>query len=292
MRRASFSRILLTLALLAWNSRAKPADPQASLDARVDALLANMTLEEKVGQLNLVQYDKSGLEQAVAAGKVGSILGFMGAARTNNLQRIAIEQSRLHIPLLFGGDVVHGYRTIFPMPLGLASAWDPNVVETAARISAQEASAAGVRWTFSPMVDIARDPRWGRIAEGAGEDPLLGSVMAAAYVRGYQGADLSSATSVAACAKHYVGYGGAEGGRDYNSVDMSEGRLREIYLPPFKAAADAGAATFMSSFNTLNGVPATANRFILRQILKGEWSFRGFVVSDMWSIRELVLPLS
>ena len=288
MRRASFSRILLTLALLAWNSRAKPADPQASLDARVDALLANMTLEEKVGQLNLVQYDKSGLEQAVAAGKVGSILGFMGAARTNNLQRIAIEQSRLHIPLLFGGDVVHGYRTIFPMPLGLASAWDPNVVETAARISAQEASAAGVRWTFSPMVDIARDPRWGRIAEGAGEDPLLGSVMAAAYVRGYQGADLSSATSVAACAKHYVGYGGAEGGRDYNSVDMSEGRLREIYLPPFKAAADAGAATFMSSFNTLNGVPATANRFILRQILKGEWSFRGFVVSDMWSIRELV----
>ena len=288
MRRASFSRILLTLSLIAWNSCAKPAEPQANLDARVDALLAKMTLEEKVGQLNLVQYDRSSLEQAVAAGKVGSIIGFMGVARTNNLQRFAIEHSRLHIPLLFGGDVVHGYRTIFPIPLGLASAWDPSVVETMGRISAQEASAAGVRWTFSPMVDIARDPRWGRIAEGAGEDPLLGSVMAAAYVRGYQGADLSSATSIAACAKHYVGYGAAEGGRDYNSVDMSEGRLREVYLPPFKAAADAGAATFMSSFNTLNGVPATANRFTLRQILKGEWSFRGFVVSDMWSIREFV----
>jgi beta-glucosidase len=288
MWRARCSRILLTLFLLVWTSYAQPARRQTELDVRVNGLLAKMTLEEKVGQLNLFNVDKTNLGQAIASGKVGSVLNALGAAQTNKLQRLAIERSRLQIPLLFGYDVIHGYRTIFPIPLGLASTWDPGAVETMARISAREASAAGVRWTFSPMVDIARDPRWGRIAEGAGEDPVLGSAMAAAYVRGYQGTELAAPTSIAACAKHYVGYGAAEGGRDYNTVDMSEGRLREVYFPPFKAAADAGAATFMSSFNTLNGVPATANRFTLRQVLKGEWGFHGFVVSDWNSISELV----
>jgi beta-glucosidase len=288
MRRAWCSRILLTVFLLVWSTYVQHARCQTQLDARVNNLIAKMTLDEKVGQLNQVNVDKTNLEQAIAAGKVGSVLNAVGAAQTNKLQRLAIERSRLHIPLLYGYDVIHGYRTIFPIPLGLASTWDPGAVKTMARISAREASAAGVRWTFSPMVDIARDPRWGRIAEGAGEDPVLGSAMAAAYVRGYQGTELSAPSSIAACAKHYVGYGAAEGGRDYDAVDMSEGRLREVYFPPFKAAAEAGAATFMSSFNTLNGVPATANRFTLRQVLKGEWGFRGFVVSDWNSISELV----
>jgi beta-glucosidase len=288
MRRACCSHILLAILLLVWTTYVQRARCQTQLDARVNDLLAKMTLEEKVGQLNLFNVDKTDLEQAIAAGKVGAVLNAVGAVPTNKLQRLAIERSRLHIPLLFGFDVIHGYRTIFPIPLGLASTWDPGAVETMARISAREASAAGVRWTFSPMVDIARDPRWGRIAEGAGEDPVLGSAMAAAYVRGYQGTELSAPSSIAACAKHYVGYGAVEGGREYNSVDMSEGHLREVYLPPFKAAAEAGAATFMSSFNTLNGVPATANRFTLRQVLKGEWSFRGFVVSDWNAIGELV----
>ncbi len=251
MRCASFSRILLALVLLVWTTCAQPAQRQTDLGARVDALLAKMTLEEKVGQLNQAYIGETGTsEQAIAAGKVGSVIYAVGAAQTNKLQRLAVERSRLRIPLLFGDDVTHGYRTIFPIPLGLASTWDPGAVETMARISAREASAAGVRWTFSPMVDIARDPRWGRIAEGAGEDPVLGSTIAAAYVRGYQGTELAAPTSIAACAKHYVGYGAAEGGRDYNTVDMSEGRLREVYLPPFKAAADAGAAT-------LNGVPGS-----------------------------------
>ncbi|HEY8009229.1 MAG TPA: glycoside hydrolase family 3 N-terminal domain-containing protein [Methylocella sp.] len=288
MRHVWCSPILLTVFLLVWTTYGQRARCQTQLDARVTDLLAKLTLEEKVGQLNLFSVDKTDLEQAIAAGKVGAILNAVGAAPTNKLQRLAIERSRLHIPLLFGFDVVHGYRTIFPIPLGLASTWDPGAVESMARISAREASAAGVRWTYSPMVDIARDPRWGRIAEGAGEDPVLGSAMSAAYVRGYQGTELSDPSSIAACAKHYVGYGAAEGGRDYNSVDMSEGHLREVYLPPFKAAAEAGAATFMSSFNTVNGVPATANRFTLRQVLKGEWSFRGFVVSDWNAIGELV----
>lgn len=288
MRRARVTYLLLTSFLLVSAAIAQPARRQDELDLRISNLLSEMTLDEKAGQLNLVGADQAGLDSAIAAGKAGAVIGASGAAQTNKLQRIAIEQSRLHIPLLFGLDVIHGYRTIFPIPLGLASTWDPGAVESMARISAREASASGIRWTFSPMVDIARDPRWGRIAEGAGEDPVLGAAMAAAYVRGYQGMDLAAPTSIAACAKHYAGYGAAEGGRDYNSVDMSEGRLREVYLPPFKAAAEAGAATFMSSFNTLNGVPATANRFTLRDILKGEWAFRGFVVSDWNAIGELV----
>jgi beta-glucosidase len=280
-------QLLLTFALVASTACAQPARPQSPVEIRVSDLLSQMTLEEKIGQLNLLDVKDAGLESAIATGQVGGVLNAAGAVQTNKLQYLAIEHSRLHIPLLFGYDVIHGYRTIFPIPLGLASTFDPGAAETMARISAREASASGIRWTFSPMADIARDPRWGRIAEGAGEDPVLGSAMAAAYVRGYQGADLSALGSIAACAKHYVGYGAAEGGRDYNGADMSERRLREVYLPPFKAAAEAGAASFMSAFNTLNDVPATANSFTVRQVLKGEWSFRGFVVSDWNAIAEL-----
>jgi beta-glucosidase len=261
---------------------------RADLNERVEEILSAMTLDEKVGQLNQYDVGESDLKKAIAEGKVGSVLNAVGAALTDELQRIAVERSPHHIPILFAFDVIHGLRTIFPIPLGLASTWDPESIETMARISAEEAGESGVRMTFSPMVDVARDPRWGRIAEGSGEDKTLGSIMARAYVRGYQGVDLSAPTSIAACVKHYVGYGAAEGGRDYNTVDMSEGRLREIYLPPFKAAVDSGAVAVMSAFNTLNGVPASANDHTLRDILKGEWKFPGLVISDMYSIRELM----
>lgn len=267
-----------------------------ALDAEVEALLKQMTLEEKVGQL--VQYSAGtgagpGAEAAdyadlVAKGAVGSLYNLTDAAETNRYQHLAVEKTRLHIPLINGLDVIHGYRTTFPVPLGMASTWDPQIVEKAARIAAQEASAGGVRWTFSPMVDIARDPRWGRIIEGAGEDPFLGSAMARAYVRGYQGKRLDAADSIAACAKHYVGYGAAEAGRDYNTTEISEHTLREIYLPPFYAALDEGAASIMSAFNTLDGVPASANPFTLTQVLRSEWRFPGIVLSDWTSIGELI----
>lgn len=266
------------------------------IEEKVSKLLQRMTLEEKIGQL--VQYSagqptgpgtgRTGDDDMIRKGQVGSLFNVTGAARVNALQKIAIEQSRLHIPLIFGLDVIHGFRTTFPIPLGLASTWNPDLVERAARAAARESSAAGVRWTFSPMVDIARDARWGRMAEGAGEDPFLGAAMAAAYVRGYQGAKLDDPDSIAACAKHFAGYGAAEGGRDYNGVEISQHTLREIYLPPFHAAVNAGAATLMSSFNSINGVPASANAFTLTQILRKEWDFQGFVVSDWESVRELM----
>ena len=224
----------------------------------------------------------------VAAGQLGSIFNLTGAADTNAMQRIAVEKSRLHIPLLFGLDVIHGFRTEFPVPLGLSATWDPALVERAARVAAKEASRAGVRWAYSPMVDIARDARWGRIVEGAGEDPYLGAAMAAAYVHGYQGAKLSDPESIAACSKHFVGYGAAEGGRDYNAAEIPVRLLRQVYLPPFQATIDAGAATFMSAFESLNEVPASANAFTLTQVLRKEWGFKGFVVSDWNSIGELI----
>lgn len=266
------------------------------IERRVEALLKQMTLEEKVGQLNQYSYGqptgpatgRSAVEESIRRGEVGSFLNVTDPALNNRLQRLAMEESRLKIPLIFGLDVIHGYRTIFPVPLALSSTWDANLVERASRIAAQEATSAGIRWTFSPMVDIARDPRWGRIVEGAGEDPYLGSIMARAYVRGYQGETLGSPQSMAACAKHYVAYGAAEGGRDYNTVDMSERQLREVYLPPFKAAVDEGVATLMSAFNTISGVPASANDFTLNQVLRREWNFRGFVVSDWGSVGELM----
>lgn len=252
-----------------------------------------MTLEEKLGQLQQLgghadgNYRQEHLD-LVRRGLVGSFLNVLGARNTNELQRVAVEESRLKIPLLFGFDVIHGYRTIFPIPLGEASSWDPAAAERAAAVAAKEAAAAGLHWTFAPMVDIARDPRWGRIAEGAGEDPYLGAAMARARVLGFQGDDYSAPDKVIACAKHWVGYGAAEGGRDYNTADMSERTLREIYFPPFKAAVDAGAATIMSAFNDLNGVPASANPFTLSRVLRGEWGFQGFVVSDYEAIRELI----
>lgn len=270
------------------------ADPK--LDARVESILRSMTLDEKIGQL--VQYSagqptgpgtgRSDYKEMIALGRIGALLNVIKTPLINEYQRIAVEKSRLHIPLLFGLDVIHGFRTEFPIPLGMASTWDPDLVEKASRVAASEASAIGIRWTFSPMVDIARDARWGRIAEGAGEDPYLGAAMAAAYVRGYQGARLDAPDTMAACVKHYVGYGAAEAGRDYNSTEISEHTLREFYLPPFHAAIDAGAATVMSAFNSLNGVPASANPFTLTEILRKEWGFKGMVVSDWSSIGELV----
>ncbi len=267
-----------------------------AIERRVDDLLKQMTLEEKVGQL--AQYSvgaptgpeskRNNYAEMAANGQVGSLYNLVDAKQTNYFQHIAVEKSRLHIPLINGLDVIHGYRTTFPVPLAMASTWDPPIVERAARLAAQEASADGVRWTFSPMVDIARDARWGRMTEGAGEDPFLGSEMARAYVRGYQGKSLDAADSIAACAKHYVGYGAAEGGRDYNTVELSEHTLREFYLPPFYAAIDEGGATIMSAFNSLSGTPASANPFTLTQVLRKEWQFQGIVVSDWTSIAELM----
>ncbi len=247
-----------------------------------------MTLEEKLGQL--IQYTNAqpDLRSLVTKGAVGCVFNLNGAAKTNALQHAAVDESRLKIPLLFAHDVIHGYRTIFPIPLAIASSWDPAAAELASGIAAREASASGIRWTFAPMVDIARDPRWGRITEGAGEDPFLGSRMAAAYVRGFQGSDLAAPDSIMACAKHFAAYGGAEAGRDYNTVDMSERTLREVYLPPYKAAVDAGVRTIMTAFNSLNGVPSTANPFLLKTILRDEWKFRGFVDSDYQAIEQLI----
>src|SRR6266478_494594 len=268
----------------------------ATLDARVESSLRLMTVDEKVGQL--VQYSagqatgpgtgRTDYEDMIARGEIGALLNVVDPHEINRYQRIAMEKSRLHIPLIFGLDVIHGFKTEFPIPLALASTWDPELVERTARVAARETSASGIRWAFSPMVDIARDARWGRMAEGSGEDPFLGAALARAYVRGYQGARLDAADSIAACPKHYVGYGAAEGGRDYNAVELSEHTLRQFYLPPFYAAIDAGAATLMSSFNSLNGVPATANPFTLKQILKGEWGFQGIVDSDYTSVGELI----
>jgi beta-glucosidase len=271
--------------------------PAAQAEARADTLLAQMTLEEKVGQLNQLSTGSlTGPERVVANGDdlikrglVGAILNAVTAHDTNVFQREAVEGARLHVPILFGLDVIHGFRTLFPIPLGLAASWDPALIQQTAHFAGQEAASQGVRWTFSPMVDIARDPRWGRIAEGAGEDPFLGSALAVAYVRGYQGDRLDDPSSILACAKHFVGYGAAEGGREYNTTEISERTLRDVYLPPFHAAVDAGVGTIMSAFNSLDGVPCTANPFTLTQVLRGEWRFQGFVDSDWTAVREIML---
>ena len=264
-----------------------------NLEQRVNDLLARMTLEEKLGQLQQLDGEGNGNYrpehlELVRKGLLGSTLNVRGALRTTQLQRVAVEESRLKIPLIFGFDVIHGYRTIFPIPLGESASWDPATVEKGASVAAAEARAAGVHWTFAPMVDIARDARWGRIAEGAGEDPFLGMAMAQARVRGFQGSDYSAQDKVVACAKHWVGYGAAEGGRDYDTTEMSENTLRSIYFPPFKAAVDAGVGTLMSAFNDLNGVPTSANPFTLTKVLRGEWKFDGFVVSDYTAVQELI----
>src|SRR6476469_151646 len=267
-----------------------------TIDQRADSVLRMMTLEEKVGQMNQysgnwahtgpITEDDNKLKE-ITEGKLGSMLNINGVAHTTELQQLAMK-SRLKIPLLFGQDVIHGYRTNFPIPLGEAASWDMQAIEQSARISATEAAAAGIHWTFAPMVDIARDPRWGRVMEGAGEDPYLGSLIATARVKGFQGKGLGNIDAVMACDKHFAAYGAAIGGRDYNSVDISERMLWEVYLPPFKAAAAAGAATFMNSFNDINGIPATGNKYLQRDILKGKWNFKGFVVSDWGSVGEMI----
>lgn len=303
---------ICTAALIAQNTqhRVPPSSPQLvtpAIERRVNDLLKQMTLDEKIGQL--VQYNDSGYASATSAvqlaanpeaknnvnsmelaatGRLGSMLNTVGAERTNAFQHAAVDKSRLHIPLLFGADIIHGYRTIYPQPLGLAATFDPELVQSLARMSAEESTTAGIRWFYSPMVDISRDARWGRTTEGAGEDPYLGSAIARAYVLGYQGTSLANPDSVAASVKHFAAYGAAEAGREYNTTDMSDIRLRQVYLPPYKAAVEAGAATVMSAFNALNGVPATANRYLMQNILRDEWGFNGFVVSDYTAVMELV----
>ena len=262
-------------------------DRQVAL--KVTALLARMTLEEKVGQLTQAgAFPGMEPEKAVKAG-AGSVLWVNDTKRFNALQRVAMNETRLKIPLLFGLDVIHGYHTIFPVPLAMAASWDPALYEKAQAVAAREARAVGIHWTFAPMVDIARDARWGRIVEGAGEDPYLGSAMAAAQVRGFQGPYLGAPDHVVACAKHFAGYGAADGGRDYDPVYLPEGLLRNVYLPPFRAAAKAGVGTFMGAYMDLNDVPASANRFLLRDVLRGEWGFQGFVVSDALAVGNLVI---
>lgn len=279
------------------SGRAEAADHPAPIEERIADLLSRMTMAEKVGQLTQFsggiatgpdnqQIDAGALAEA---GGLGSVLNMVGAERVNALQRRAVEESRLGIPVLFALDVIHGYRSVYPVPLGMSATWDPQIVERCARMAAVEASADGIRWTFSPMVDVARDARWGRVTEGSGEDPYLGSVMAAAQVRGYQGDDLSDPTSLLACAKHFAAYGAVEGGREYDAVEISERTLREVHLPPFEAAVRARVGTLMTAFNTVNGVPATADRRLVTEILRGEWGFTGFVVSDWTSIAELAV---
>ena len=284
--------IIAYLLLLSFTSctRVQNGKGDAAIEQKIEALLSRMTLEEKIGQMNQISSygnieDMSGL---IKKGEVGSILNEVDPVRVNALQRVAMEESRLGIPLLMARDVIHGFKTIFPIPLGQAASFNPQVAEDGARVAAVEASAVGIRWTFAPMIDVARDPRWGRMAEGCGEDTYLTSVMGAAMVKGFQGDSLNNPTSIAACPKHFVGYGAAEGGRDYNSTFIPERRLRNVYLPPFEAAAKAGAATFMTSFNDNDGVPSTGNTFILKDVLRGEWGFDGVVVSDWASVAEMI----
>ena len=287
---------LAAISLLLAVSCAGPARKEVRSSDRVESLLSKMTLDEKVGQLVLFTSDwsvtgpsmRQGYIDDIRAGRCGNIFNAYTAEYTRKLQEIAVNETRLGIPLLFGYDVIHGFRTVFPINLGISASWDIDAVEESARIAAREAAAAGLHWTFSPMCDICVEPRWGRVSEGAGEDPLLGSRISAAMTRGYQGGDLSDPLTVLACIKHYAAYGAPQAGRDYNTVDMSERWLREFYLPPYKAAVDAGALSVMASFNELDGVPATANYHLMQEILRDEWGFQGFVVTDYTGINEMV----
>lgn len=255
-------------------------------EKKIDDLLSRMTLHEKIGQMNQLS-GGDWLTEAAEKGEVGSILNCVDPAEINRIQKAAVERSRLGIPILVSRDVIHGFKTIFPIPLGLAATFDPELVESGARVAAVEAASCGVRWTFSPMLDISRDPRWGRIAESSGEDPYLDAVMGAAMVRGYQGN--GDSTSIAACLKHFVGYGATEGGRDYNTVELSERTLRNVYFPAFQAGVDAGAMTLMTSFNTIDGVPSTGNKWLLQDVLRGEWGFDGMIVTDWNSSGEMIM---
>lgn len=289
--------LLLVAALARGESPAPRNSPtgDARLDAKIADLLRKMTLEEKVGQLMQHSSDdnptgpatKANILEEIRSGRCGAMLNVTGAAYSKTLQAVAVKESRLGIPLIFGYDVIHGYKTIFPICLGQAASWDLGAIEKADRIAATEATSAGIHWTYSPMVDVARDPRWGRMSEGAGEDTYLGIQIAKARVRAFQGDNLSRPDTMLACAKHFAAYGAAQAGRDYYTTEMSEATLREVYLPPFKAAVDAGVATFMAAFNDLNGIPASGNKFLLKTILRDEWGFKGFVVSDWGSVNEL-----
>ncbi len=290
MRRIVFISIAMFFFNIGCTSSAD--NKQNNDDAKIHELIAKMTLDEKIGQMQQVNgFDgqiPDNLKEAIKAGKVGSILNEVNVKTLNEIQRIALEESRLGIPIIIGRDVIHGFKTVFPIPLGQAATWNPELVKKGARIAAKEAWSSGVNWTFAPMIDISRDARWGRIAESCGEDPYLTSVMGVAMVEGFQGENLSDDGSILACAKHFAGYGAAEGGRDYNTTLIPEGELRNIYLKPFEAAEKAGVGSFMSGFNELNGVPATGNKFLLRKVLRDEWNFDGFVVSDWASITEMI----
>lgn len=282
--------VLFTLSATAQMSR------ETKMKLFIDALMKKMTLEEKIGQLNLPgsgdivtgQAGNADIAKKIREGKVGGLFNIKSVVKIRDVQKLAVENSRLKIPLLFGMDVIHGYETVFPIPLGLSCSWDMSLIERSARIAAQEASADGINWTFSPMVDIARDPRWGRIAEGSGEDAYLGSAIAKAMVKGYQGNDLANNNTIMACVKHYALYGAAEAGRDYNTTDMSRYRMYNEYFPPYKAAIDAGAGSVMASFNDVDGIPATANKWLMTEVLRKQWKFKGFVVTDYTGINEMM----
>jgi len=282
--------ILMATAILIVSCQQQQTGQDSEIENKVEDLLSKMTLSEKIGQMN--QLSSSGnaddFKEMLKKGMVGSFPNEVNPVTINKMQKVVMEESRLKIPLLFSRDVIHGYKTIFPIPLGQAASWNPDIIEKGARVAAQEASEAGIRWTFAPMIDITRDPRWGRIAESLGEDPVLTSVLGAAMVKGFQGKSLNDTNSLAACVKHFCGYGATEGGRDYNTTIIPEQTLREVYLPSFKASIDAGAATLMVSFNEINGVPSSGNDFLLRQVLRKEWNFDGMVVSDWGSVEEMI----
>lgn len=289
-------KLFLSFVVFAGLQAAAQVSQDAKMNAFVSGLMKKMTVEEKIGQLNLPSSGDftTGLAQSsdigkkIKEGKVGGLFNIKSVAKIRDVQKVAVEQSRLKIPLLFGMDVIHGYETVFPIPLGLSCTWDMNLIERSARIAANEASADGICWTFSPMVDIARDPRWGRIAEGSGEDPFLGSAIAKAMVRGYQGNDLKQSNTIMSCVKHYALYGAAEAGRDYGTTDMSHQRMYNEYFPPYKAAVDAGVGSVMASFNEVDGVPATANKWLMTDVLRKQWKFNGFVVTDYTGINEMI----
>lgn len=286
-----FYLLIFSITMVSCNKESKNYPGEKEMEKKVENLLSQMTLEEKIGQMNQISFWGDNIEPFVSEvkeGKVGSLLNISDPALLNRLQKIAVEESRLGIPLLIGRDVIHGFKTIFPIPLGQAATFDPEIVEEGAAIAAAEARSTGIHWTFAPMLDISRDSRWGRIAESLGEDTYLASVLGAAMVRGFQGNKLSDETSIAACVKHFFGYGAAEGGRDYNSTYIPLHQMRNVYLPPFEAAVKAGAVTAMSSFNDNDGIPASANRFLLTDVLRKEWKFNGFVVSDWASIAEMI----
>lgn len=286
--------VLLTSTMYAQKPAAKPTDKMTTY---INGLMSKMTIDEKIGQLNLLTPGggvatgavvSTGVEAKIKAGNVGGLFGVTGVTKIRQAQELAVTSSRLKIPLIFGSDIIHGYKTTFPIPLGLSCSWDMAMIERSARIAASEATADGLNWAFSPMVDIARDPRWGRVAEGAGEDTYLGSQVAKAMVKGYQGNDLSANNTLMACVKHFALYGAAEGGRDYNTTDMSRLKMYEYYLPPYKAAVEAGVASIMSSFNEIDGIPATGNKWLMTDLLRKQWNFKGFVVTDYTAINEMI----